>query len=183
MKEMSSRLRQMASGPTRAKLSDLNARLAAKIAGAEDALRLSADGVSQAAHSMVELIDRILRTAFTEQAVLDWIAESDRCDDDLTYLAPSGKRSSTKRGQALCFIYAGRPVEESAVHEILAAGVVSARTQLQALKHAEKGDSADVEKVVGLIAAVEGCFALTLRVGWMSLDDNEVDGLRRRLAA
>jgi hypothetical protein len=182
--EMAQRLRGAAVGPTRERLAELNARLASKISGAQDALRLSADGVSQAAHSLVELIDRMLRTAFPNSAVMSWIDDSARNDDGLTYIAEDGSQRPTKRAQALCFAYGGRPAnQKSAIHEMVATGLVSARTQLQELKHADQGNEAEVRRVTSLMAAVEGFLTLALRIGWATLDEEEVDGLRRRLAA
>jgi hypothetical protein len=46
------------------------ATLSRKIQGARDALTYSADPVSQAASSLIEMIDRLLRTAFNEAEVL-----------------------------------------------------------------------------------------------------------------
>lgn len=181
--EMAQRLRGAAVGPTRERLAELNARLASKISGAQDALKLSADGVSQAAHSLVELIDRILRSAFPDATVLLWLELSGRADDGLTFYTKDGRLRPTKRAQALCFAYGGRlAAEKSAVHEIVASGLVSARTQLQELKHADEGDEAEVQHVTSLMAAVDGFLTLTLRIGWATLGTEEVDGLRRRLA-
>lgn len=182
--EMVRRIRGVAAGPTRERLAELDARLAAKISGAQDALRLSADGVSQAAHSLVELVDRILRTAFPDPAVFSWLDASGRTDEDLTYEADDGRRRPTKRAQALCFAYAGRPADQrSAIHEMVAMGLVSARTQLQALKHADHGNESEVQRVMVLMSAVEGFLTLALRIGWATLNEEEVDDLRRRLAA
>jgi hypothetical protein len=177
------KLRQLAAGPTRERLAELNARLAAKISGAQDALRSSADGVSQAAHSLVELIDRILRTAFPDGDVLSWLTDSKAyADEELTYLASNGTQRPTKRAQALCFAHGGRPTDQpSAIHAIAAAALVSAREQLQSLKHADQGD--EVQRVIALMAAVEGVLTLALRLGWSGLDEVEVDRLRQRLAA
>lgn len=182
--EMAHRLRGAAVGPTRERLAELNARLASKISGAQDALKLSADGASQAAHSLVELIDRMLRTAFPDNAVMAWIADSSRTHDGLTYIKEDGSQRPTKRAQALCFAYGGRPAsQKSAVHEMVATGLVAARAQLQELKHADQGNEAEVRQVTSLMAAVEGFLTLALRIGWATLDEEEVDGLRRRLAA
>ena len=180
---MADRLRAAAVGPTRVRLAELNSKLASKISGAQDALKGSADGVSQAAHSLVELIDRILRTAFPDGAVISWISDSGRTTDDLTFL-DEGRQRPTKRAQALCFAYGGRPAEQkSAIHEMVATGLVSARTQLQELKHADHGHESEVQRVISLMAAVEGFLTLALRLGWATLDEAEVDGLRRRLAS
>lgn len=181
--EMANRLRAAAVGPTRERLAELNSKLASKISGAQDALNGSADGVSQAAHSLVELVDRILRTAFPDSAVMSWISESARTVDDLTFVKDRRQRP-TKRAQALCFAYGGRPAEQkSAIHEMVATGLVSARTQLEKLKHSDQGDESEVQRVNSLMAAVEGFLTLALRLGWATLDEAEVDGLRRRLAA
>jgi hypothetical protein len=181
--EMVDRLRAAAVGPTRERLAELNSRLALKISGANDALEGSADGVSQAAHSLVELIDRILRTAFPDDVVMSWITNSDQSAADLTF-DDGGRQRPTKRAQALCFAYGGRPAEQkSAIHEMVAKGLVTARTQLQQLKHADLGSESEVQRVKSLMAAVEGFLTLALRLGWATLDEAEVDGLRRRLAS
>ncbi|WP_353373091.1 hypothetical protein [Mycobacterium sp.] len=178
------RLRPVAAGPTRQRLAEINTKLARKIAGAQDALALSADGVSQAAHSLVELVDRVLRAPFSDDAVIAWVEKTARQGVDLMYTAEDGSVRPTKKAQALCFAYAGRVTDQkSAVHELIAAGLITARRELQALKHAEEGSDDEVRSVKVLMAAVEGFLTLALRVGWACLDAAEVDYLQRRLAA
>ena len=136
-------LRPLISEPLQAELADLNERLVRKLRGAKTALETSDDGVSQAANSLIELIDRLLRTAFTDTEVLAWLTATGRtaeirCDD-------TGQTRPTKKGQALCFIYGAVESEQpSGAHEAAAVAIVSVRNGLQKLKHADTG--ADTER-------------------------------------
>ncbi len=66
-------LRQVVSTQAQVRVLQANSMLARKMQGARDALEHSADPVSQAANSLIELIDRLLRQSFPEPAVLDWV--------------------------------------------------------------------------------------------------------------
>lgn len=147
--------------------------LVRKLLGARDALENSADGVSQAASSLIELIDRVLRESSTHDEVLEWIdRELPRAPHLTVEEGPVGRRP-TKRSQVLCFLYGGGPVAREAtdiddgqgpsfIHEVLAGVVVAARTELQGLKHADEPGDVDKAQLEGLLAAVEGALLIGL---------------------
>ena len=163
-------------------LERLSAGLTRKVRGARDALAFSADPVSQAANSVLELVDRMLRNAFTAEYVLEWI---DRCfptpRDDLIQLHGRKRRPST-RGRALCFIYAGEnPVETTIIHELAVEAIVAVRPRLQRLKHADSCTDGEREELVALLEAVEACMVLASRVTWLGVEDSSLGELRDRL--
>lgn len=154
-------------------LSRVNQPLVRKLTGARDALRYSADGVSQAASSLIELIDRVLREAAADRDVLDWIDRELSNTSGLTYEAASGERRPTTRASTLYFLYSGGSVARQAsgaddgtgpsiIHEVLASIVVVARKKLQRLKHADTTDPSDREQLDQLLSAVEGALWLGL---------------------
>ena len=102
-------------------LEELSASLARKITGARDALVNSADGVSQAAHSLVELIDRMLRSAFEPTEVFEWIEKHQSAHQrELTY-QEHGQTLPTKAARSLCFVCAGNaPSDPSMIEEVVA---------------------------------------------------------------
>lgn len=175
-------LRNLVSSRSYEETTRLGSTLSRKIKGARDALTYSADPVAQAANSLIELIDRLLRSAFSDVEVLDWVRAHYPEDASLVYHTDAGVLRPSKRGQALCFAYAGRPVEErSPLHEMVAAGLVAARSGLQALKHADTGDPEETDELLGHLAAVEGFITLALGVSWSSVDAEVVERLRERL--
>ncbi len=152
-----------------------NAYLVRKVEGARHALEYSADGVSQAANSLIELIDRLLREAFDAGTVLGWVDANLPGDTNLVWIDRCGRRP-TKRAEALCLVYGGgsvaRPptqdddgVGPSLIHDVLARVIVSARDKLQELKHADSGDETDREDLLRVMASVEGSLMLGLRLG------------------
>lgn len=155
------------------RIKQVSASLTAKIHGARHALEHSADGISQAANSLVELIDRLLRFHFDDSTVLAWVERNLPDDHDLVY-TDGGTRCPTKRAQALCFVYAGDPVLHgpdqppgpSMIHDVLARSFVAARNQLQQLKHADNGDNAERTELLQILKGIEGTVLLTLRFGW-----------------
>ena len=139
-------LRMVVSDRARVLADELGSMVSRKIRGAMDAITSSADPVSQAANSLIELIDRLLRTAFTEDEVLTWIAEHRPEDKSLTYIN-SKTVKPTKRAQALCFVHGGRPPHKPPpsrqtldIMDMLADVLVSTRAMLQKLKHADTGE-------------------------------------------
>ncbi len=159
-------------------LADLSAKLSRKVQGARDAVALSADGVSQAANSLIEFTDRLLRTAFPDAEVASWLT-AERIGQ-AGMLDQNGQ--PTKRARALCFVHGGgnRP-ESDGLAEIAAAGLVAARTRLQRLKHADDGTPEEVAEVEKALGAVEGFMVYAVRVGWAGLDDAHLSALRSRL--
>lgn len=63
-------LRQVVAGKSRAVLAELSDVCVRKMSGARTVLEVSEDGASQAANSLIELIDRLMRMAFTKAEVL-----------------------------------------------------------------------------------------------------------------
>lgn len=160
---------------------ELGAVASRKIRGARDALTLSADPVSQAANSLIELIDRLLRTAFSDDEILDWAKENYTTDKTLMYDNGKGVRP-TKRAQALCFIFGGQPKGENPeLHEILAEVLVNTRAALQALKHSDTGLPEELNELGLLMGAIEGFFALGVRVAWGGLPPEAITRLYGRI--
>ncbi|MFF0674280.1 hypothetical protein ACFYVE_39460 [Streptomyces tendae] len=161
-----------------------NSPLVRKIRGARDALRYSEDGVSQAANSLIELLDRIMREAFPQAEVLLWVDNNLPDDPSLTYLKTDGHRAPTKRAEALCFVYGGGPVVAgeataldtgegpSFLHDVVALVLVSARNKLQKLKHADSGAQEEREQLMMVLAALEGALMLGLTFGHLSAESS-----------
>ena len=167
---------------TRATLDEISSRLVRKLAGAATALDVSEDGPAQAASSLIELIDRLLRATFPDDEVLAWLSDTGRTGDDYTH-DKNGKERPTKRAQALCFIYGGQRADPSPFHELAATALVTARAKLQRIKHADAGTPEEAALVATLISTIEGFLTLAIRVGWLALPPENIEQLRQRLAA
>ncbi|MEX5633863.1 SGNH/GDSL hydrolase family protein [Parafrankia sp. FMc2] len=184
LQRLADQLHQIIEGRTRDALIALSARLARKIQGARDVLDTSADGVSQAANSLVEMLDRMLRNAFQREFVLEWVRREAPNKRDLTYVDHYGVVQPSKRGQALCLVYAGQPIPHpSPMHELAAMGVAEVRGALQKLKHADSGREEEIDEVRKLMAAIEGFITFTIQVGWVGVDEESLSTLRERLGA
>lgn len=156
---------------------DVNSYLTRKLKGARQALQFSADGVSQAANSLIELVDRLFRETYPKGIVLDWLDAELPGEEGTTYLdKESGKRRPTKYAEALCFVYKGgtvdRPASDgddslglTAFHRLTAKAIVQARNALQDLKHADRGQD-DRDAVEKALAAIEGAVVIAMSVGW-----------------
>ncbi|MGY1523406.1 hypothetical protein ACW69C_06475 [Streptomyces sp. MN3] len=154
-----------------------NSALVRKIRGARDALRYSDDGISQAANSLIELIDRIMREKFPPKKVLVWIDANIPEEKGLTFRDKDGIRKPTKRGEALCFVYGGDTVTPregtpyddgegpDLIHEVLALALVTARNKLQDLKHSDQGTPQEREQLMTVLSALEGALMLGLTLG------------------
>lgn len=174
-------LRRLVSGRSHVEAEQLGLALSRKIQGARDALAYSADPVSQAASSLIELIDRLLRNAFDEAEVLSWVRTYYPADHTLVH-ETAGVIRPTKRAQALCFVHVGQPVQQrSVLHEMVAAGLVATRTGLQALKHADSGDPQETDELLRHLAAIEGFITLAVGVSWSLVDTEVVQRMRERL--
>ncbi len=171
LSEMAGIFRQSVSSRTLLQVSRVNEPLVRKLAGARDALEHSADGVAQAASSLVELIDRILRESFDQEQVLNWIEKELPVTSGLWYETDQGEQHPTKRGEVLCLLYncgsiKREPSEQDDgtgplfLHQVLAGVVVSARSSLQKLKHSDDADDEDRKKLTELLSAVEGALML-----------------------
>ncbi|GAB2988714.1 hypothetical protein GCM10023080_062910 [Streptomyces pseudoechinosporeus] len=158
-----------------------NSPLVRKIRGARDALRFSEDGVSQAANSLIELLDRIMRESFKPAEVLAWVDVNLPDGIDLTHEVQSQRRP-TKRAEALCFVYGGDPItprEASEnddgqgpdfIHDVIAVSLVSIRNQLQKMKHADYGTPEEKSQLLSILAALEGALMLGLTIGSLSAE-------------
>lgn len=156
-----------------------------KIRGARDALEHSADGVSQAANSLVELIDRIAREAFSERDVLQWLDDNGL---DMTYQTPEGRRRPNKRAQLLCLAWAGARVKAAApgtwdLPKIAAYALVNIRDNLQKLKHADEDSAEERELLSRLLDAIEATTLLMVRAAWATVGPEHVETLRAQLSA
>jgi hypothetical protein len=100
---------------------------------------------------------------------------------ELTYQGASEDRHPTKLAEALCFAYAGGEVtDRSLFHEAAAAALVSARRQLEGLKHADVGSEDEHRRLLDRIATVEGFVVFVTRVGWIGVPDEVMERLRLR---
>lgn len=160
---------------------ELNDMLVRKFRGFEQALANSEDGVGQAATSLIELIDRLLRTAFTKNEVLAWVARY-RPDDASLIYEKDGKRLPTKKAEALCFAHVGEaPADDPRIGEMLASSIVRARAATQKIKHADRGTTAEAEELRRLMQSARGAFTYLLRVHWIKGSDRYAD-LQQRFA-
>lgn len=165
-----------------------NSPLVRKIRGARAALQYSEDGVSQAANSLIELLDRIMREGYTPDAVLAWVDSNLPDQEGLTHEL-QGQRRPTKRAEALCFVYGGEAITAREatehdngkgpdfLHDVIAIALVSARNQLQKLKHADDGTEEEREQLMSVLSAVEGALMLGLTMGGFSADLSGPDAL------
>ncbi|MGW7260725.1 hypothetical protein [Streptomyces sp. NPDC054834] len=176
------RFRSVVSEASAQRVERASSPLVRKIRGARDALKYSEDGVSQAANSLIELIDRLMRETFPPALVLEWIDANFPQESGLTWL-DEGKRKPSKLGEALCFVYSCAPVEPrepsqydtgegpSLIHRIIAMVFVSARNKLQKLKHADSGVPKEREQLQHVLTALEGALMLGLTFGGRRLTD------------
>ena len=173
LSELSDDMRAKVSSSAQFHLTRVNEPLVRKLTGARDALKYSSDGVSQAASSLIELIDRILRDAASNSEVLEWIGRELPDVPDLCYRTADGAERPTTRGSTLFFLYGGGSVARqptknddgtgpSIIHDIIASVVVVARNKLQKLKHDDRADPAERDQLGRLLAAVEGAMLLGL---------------------
>ncbi|MGU3358681.1 hypothetical protein ACLBWJ_15610 [Microbacterium sp. M4A5_1d] len=162
-----------------AELSDILRR---KFRGFEQALVNSDDGVGQAATSLIELIDRLLRTAFSTAEVLAWVRAHRPDDASLTY-QKDGKVLPAKRAEVLCFAHAGQaPTEGSQLNDVLASSIIKVRSAAQKIKHADRGTPEEAEQLRALMQAARGALVFLLRVSWVKGTDR-YENLQLKFAA
>lgn len=151
------RFRTLVSKASALRVERANSPLVRRIRERRDALEYSADGVSQAANSLIELIDRLMREMFNQATVLRWLDANFPGDTSLIHVE-RGQRRPTKRDEALCLVYGGgsaaRPSTEtddgtgpSIIHDALARAIVVARTNLQRVKHSDGDLHSDREEL------------------------------------
>lgn len=168
-------------------LTSLSRVLLRKVRGARDALRYSEDGVSQAANSLVELIDRLAREAFSEEEVLCWLDQDGFDLHDHTYADAAGRKRPTKSAQLLCLAWAGAPVsadpESFDIRKLAAFALLNARKQLQKLKHADGATEDELAMLRSLLNITEGTITLIVRGCWAVAEPIRLAELRNRLSA
>lgn len=179
-------LREIIRGQANDDLSELSKVLERKLNGARDALEHSADGVSQAANSLVELIDRFARQAFSEAEVMAWLKANEIADDVHTY-AQAGTARPTKRAHLLCLVWAGTPIvdspEQMSFQTVAAQALVNVRDKLQKLKHAEQETDEERRHLGDLLRTIEGAVLLMVRTCWFTAGRGPVAELRRKFVS
>ncbi len=163
-------------------LDEWNVGLQRKLEGARVALDVSPDGPSQAAHSIVEVIDRLLRTPFTNEEVLAWVdLNREIVGLPLEELVRTNEHRSpkpTKLAQSLCFMSAGQRADPSAIafHITISRALIRSRKRLQSLKHADTGTERDLMEDV--LRTVEAALIVLFR---LILLGRHAEGIASRL--
>jgi len=168
---------------TEEKVTELSGLLGRKLRGFEQALSYSDDGVSQAANSLIEFIDRLLRQAFDECYVLQWASTHFPGEDRMTHVDVVNVVHPTTFARALCFVCAGdAPNEPYEPARMLADSLVSVRRAAEKLKHANADEATEVNTLRNLMAAVRGVMTFVMRFTWGLAHEERLDYLRRRFA-
>lgn len=167
-------------------LAELGSALSRKLQGARDALAHSADGVSQAASSLVELLDRLAREAFTEAAVLEWLVDNSLDGSRYVYYTAEGRRRPTKRAQFLCLAWAAGPISQQPqtlnLQKVVALALVNVREKLQKLKHSDAGTAEERELLLSLLNTIEGATMILARACWGAAGKERIASLHQRLS-
>lgn len=181
--DLTADLRARISGQSRSLISDLNGVLDRKLRGAQDALAFSADSNSQAANSLIEFIDRLLRLTYTDTEVLDWLDANYPDLKDVKYAdSQSGEVRPTKRGQALCFVHAHADVAQpSEMHLLVATSLAAMRKKLQVIKHADEGTEQERETIRNCMIGLEAFVHLGIGLSWSLVPDAGLSDLKSRL--
>ena len=185
MTEIVSTIRHQVADSSAKRLERENSQLVRKIRGAKDALTHSEDGISQAANSLIELIDRIMREAFSNEEVMAWADENLPDEPLLTHKDKDGKIKPTKRAEALCFVYCGGPTAREAnehdngqgpslIHDVLARVIVATRTSLQKFKHDDAGTQEEKDQLFSLLAGLEGALLLGLSISQIGIKRDQL---------
>lgn len=161
------------------RMSDLSALLLRKLRGVDDALAGSSDGISQAANSIVEFIDRLFRLTFSDEEVLEWVRT--HAADEPNLINSLRPNKPTKRAHALCFACAGEKWEgDGQIERMLANSIVKVRTEAEKLKHADSGSPHEEAQLRSLMNALRGFITATIRMNW-TLRSDGLERLRNRL--
>ncbi len=180
---LSETMRVMLDVEAQRRAGELSEVLLRKLRGFEQALATSDDGISQAATSLVEFIDRLLRTAFTQTEVLTWASAHFPGDKKLAF-EKDGVVRPTKRATALCFAYAGQaPMENSTLEPMVALSLVRVRDAAEKLKHADRGTAAEEEELRLLMRAMRGALTFIIRFSWLLAADSRYERLQERFMA
>ena len=130
-----------------ARVGQISSELPRKILGAYDALEFSQDGISQAANSAVELLDRTLDEVVQQQELNSWIQRNGfENDPEFFRRSGNGDQYPSKYAAILFFVTAGGELSAmaqdaaetdamKATVRALARSIVAARGILEDLKH------------------------------------------------
>lgn len=166
-------------------LAELGSALSRKLQGARDALEHSADGVAQAASSLVELLDRLAREAFSEAAVLEWLVDNSLDGSHYVYYTAEGRRRPTKRAQFLCLAWAGGPISQQPqtlnLQKVVALALVNVREKLQKLKHSDAGTAEERVLLLTLLNTIEGATMILARACGGAAGKQRIASLHQRL--
>lgn len=154
--------------------------------GARNALEFSVDGVSQAANSLVELIDRFGREAFNDEEILEWIKFNNLKWEDYTWSDKNGgEYRPTKTAILMCLSWAGKRIDanngQMNIQSICAYTLVNLRSKLQKLKHADTGSEDEQEEILAVIQTLEGAISIMVRAGWAQFGKADIDSIRDRV--
>lgn len=178
-------MRDLVRGRADGSLQELGQILSRKLIGARDALKHSADGVSQAANSLVEFIDRFARTAFSESEVLEWLACGGLTGEEWHY-EREGKLLPTKQAQIMCLVYAGETLDDDpdqlSFRKVAGYALLNARKKLQKLKHADAGLPSEREEIESLLTSLESGVVVMVYAGWTLSDPQRVEMLREKFS-
>lgn len=168
-------------------LADLSEVFSRKMRGAREAMEFSVDGVSQAANSIVELIDRIAREAFTEDEVSRWLESNDLSDERHSYVTPKGDRRPTKRAQLMCLAWAGSQIEPAgppsvSIHKIAAYTLLNVRDNLQKLKHSDANTDEERALLIQYLGTIEGTIMLMINACWITAGPQQVQAIRAQFS-
>ena len=153
--------------------------LTKKLRGSITALSCSEDGVSQAANSLIELIDRVLRDFATDDEIERWLQANGFSGEEVfRFSEEKGKDVPTKFGQCLCFLYGGGTVISGAadkqgadilatLYYYLAKSMTSARNKLQKIKHADLGTDEERAEIKQITSAILGVIEIAHRFCWI----------------
>lgn len=155
----------------------INDALVKKLKGAATALEVSEDGISQAANSLIELIDRMLRDFACHDEVVAWLADNGLYTKETIWI-DSGCAKPTKLGESLHFLYGGgslpssNPAAEGAqvietLYYYLAKSLCAARNNLQKVKHSDHGSVEERELITTSTAAIVGVVEIAHRFCWI----------------
>ena len=179
-------LRRNLTAESASRLGTVDAALERKMKGAGDALNFSADGASQAANSLVEVIDRLLRQSVDNAEVLRWVADDyPGGQKDLTY-RPNGstRLAPTKRAQLLFYLYNGRKMAKvEPFIETLVSAFLSAREILQQIKHADSDYDDAVVEVEAAMRSLAGSLTIVMRLRALTSGPDSLDGISETLAS
>ncbi|WP_369211752.1 hypothetical protein [Streptomyces flavofungini] len=184
MTEIVSIIRHRVADASAKRLERENSQLIRKIRGAKDALTHSEDGISQAANSLIELIDRIMREAFSKEEVMAWVEANLPDEPGLTF-EKDDVVLPNKRAEALCFVYRGGPTAREAhehdigqgpslIHDVLARVIVATRTSLQKFKHDDAGTQEERDRLFSLLAGLEGALLLGLFISQIGIKRDQL---------